>query len=312
MAKVIELQKTLDDHTKDELNEILAKFKKDPKKRHDHAANEVRKLIAEGKITSIFDETSLLNENLEEEQAEAKKAKRKEKREKEKAEKPIIDYDWKASPYEGRQVYALGHTVRILQESADKEYFLVQLPNGEERPAKQSTTRFEAVKDGYRERYVKDTSVRTASGSPSIHCGDDLAESLKGLGLNDLGKVAKENGIKDRFDGWADAGRNPGMIRMNLANVLRAKVRKGETVSILGEGNLKSAAQVGKKRAQELAAQAEAEKKAKAEAKTKADAERQAAKEAKAAEKAKAKEEKAKSKPTKTEKKAPKAKAEVA
>lgn len=58
--------------------------------------------------------------------------------------------------------------------------------------------------------------------------GDDIAALLKDA---DLGAVATANGID--LNRWA--GKNHGMVRMNLGNVLRGMVRRGEKVTIGGK-----------------------------------------------------------------------------
>lgn len=83
------------------------------------------------------------------------------------------------------------------------------------------------VPDEYRYRYGVDQN-----------CGDDVAKRLTakvtdpktGVDLEACRAVAGANGIEDRFDVWLHKGLNPGMVRMNLGNVLRGKARKGEEV----------------------------------------------------------------------------------
>ncbi len=58
--------------------------------------------------------------------------------------------------------------------------------------------------------------------------GDDIAALLKEA---NLAEVAKANGID--LNRWA--GRNNGMVRMNLGNVLRGMIRRGEKVIINGK-----------------------------------------------------------------------------
>ena len=82
----------------------------------------------------------------------------------------------------------------------------------------------DVVPGEYRERYK-------ATGGTN---GDFIATSLSKVaedGVEALASVKRENGIdKDRW-----AGFNPGMQRMNLANVLRGSFLKGETITILGK-----------------------------------------------------------------------------
>ena len=66
-------------------------------------------------------------------------------------------------------------------------------------------------------------------------CGDFIGTTLQAIckkdGLDSLNLIKSENGIE--ADRWATF--NPGMQRMNLANVLRGMFLKGETVTILGK-----------------------------------------------------------------------------
>jgi hypothetical protein len=80
------------------------------------------------------------------------------------------------------------------------------------------------VPDEYRYRYGADQN-----------CGDAIAKRLtaevttgNGVDLDRAREIAALNGIEDRFDGWVAKGLNPGMVRMNLGNVLRGMGRKAE------------------------------------------------------------------------------------
>ncbi len=73
------------------------------------------------------------------------------------------------------------------------------------------------VPDSYKTRYRQETG--------QDNCGDDVAEVLKG---HDVYEVMAQNGIPT--DRWE--GRNPGMVRMNLGNVLRGRVKRGEYVAV--------------------------------------------------------------------------------
>lgn len=88
------------------------------------------------------------------------------------------------------------------------------------------------VPEDYRLRYGADQN-----------CGDDLAKRLTDLVTVTEGKtshvdveacerIASANGLADRFDAWQTKGLNPGMLRMNLGNVLRGMVRRGEEVTL--------------------------------------------------------------------------------
>ena len=77
-------------------------------------------------------------------------------------------------------------------------------------------------------------SYKIAYG-PEQSCGDEIADLLKG---EDVHAVAKANGI-DADDKWGEGRRahgksplNPGMVRMNLGNVLRGRVKRGEYVVV--------------------------------------------------------------------------------
>lgn len=95
--------------------------------------------------------------------------------------------------------------------------------------AKAQAKKGSIVPDEYRYRYGVDQN-----------CGDDIAQRLKdrttdGKGNADMeavAEVAAKNGLSDRFDGWVARGLNNGQLRMNLGNMLRGKVRKGEEVTI--------------------------------------------------------------------------------
>ena len=80
------------------------------------------------------------------------------------------------------------------------------------------------VPDSYKIRYGSDQN-----------CGDDIADLLKG---EDVHGVAAANGI-DAEAKWGEGRRitgksplNPGMVRMNLGNVLRGRVKRGEYVVV--------------------------------------------------------------------------------
>lgn len=82
------------------------------------------------------------------------------------------------------------------------------------------------VPEDYRLRYGADQS-----------CGDAVAKALtakvttpNGVDLEACRDIAEANGKGDRFDAWVAKGLNPGMVRMNLGNVLRGMARRGEAV----------------------------------------------------------------------------------
>jgi len=85
----------------------------------------------------------------------------------------------------------------------------------------------------YRKEYAVDRKNKTASGNPTVSNGDRIAQAMRGLDLDACSKVAKENKLQDKFSGWAKL--NPGQQRMNLGNVLRGLVRKGEGATVQGK-----------------------------------------------------------------------------
>lgn len=87
------------------------------------------------------------------------------------------------------------------------------------------------VADTFRSQYKKDKSKKTESGAPSVHCGDVLASSMAGLDNDGIAKVARENKVD--ADKWSKL--NFGQIRMNLGNVLRGMIRRGEKVTVSGK-----------------------------------------------------------------------------
>ncbi len=149
---------------------------------------------------------------------------------------------WVESPWQGRKVFVpKGQAILQLEarENGPDEpetHFQVELVNGEVRGYPRESVRFNAIDDRYRDGYVHDSSVRTESGAISIHCGDDLSSLLLGYTQLELQGVAKENDLKNKFKLWVEKGLKPGMVRMNLGNILRARVKRGEKVLINGKG----------------------------------------------------------------------------
>lgn len=79
------------------------------------------------------------------------------------------------------------------------------------------------------------------------NCGDDMAQTLTayvtleratkknpdgGLDRAKLREVAADNGIADKLAKWEDRGLNGGLLRMNVSNVLRGMLRRGEQVKV--------------------------------------------------------------------------------
>lgn len=237
MAKLL-IKKPIDTLTLEEANAYLGD---NAKKRIDHARGALQKMVDAGEARIST--------------AKPRKAKE---------PKPEVTYEWDESHYEGRQVYTGSGTGEILQEgkgSDSKDYFEVQLRSGRVKAVLAKTVRFKAVKDEYRDGYVKEEEIRTASGAPSLHSGDSLAEALLGTGVVELGGIAKENGLTANYEGWLEKELNAGMIRMNLSNMLRGKIRRHEPITIYGEEDLERAAEKARTRyAKEAARAAKAKK----------------------------------------------------
>lgn len=93
------------------------------------------------------------------------------------------------------------------------------------------------VRAHYKTKYAKESPTKTGCGDEfdtafRDYCGDAEGEDL----LGKIKVVGNANGI-DAMDRWGhlkdrSGQTNVGMIRMNLANVLRGKFRKGEKVII--------------------------------------------------------------------------------
>jgi hypothetical protein len=93
------------------------------------------------------------------------------------------------------------------------------------------------VKSHYKTKYAKESPTKTGCGDDfdqafRTYCGDAEGEDLLGklktvANANGIDAMAKWGHLKDRT-----GNTNIGMIRMNLANVLRGRVRKGDKVTI--------------------------------------------------------------------------------
>jgi len=80
-----------------------------------------------------------------------------------------------------------------------------------------------------RQRYTVTKETRTASGRPSVDCGDEVATLLRGKTDADLAHIAEKNNLKDRWDTvWARL--KEGHRRMCLGNALRQIIKKGGTL----------------------------------------------------------------------------------
>lgn len=77
----------------------------------------------------------------------------------------------------------------------------------------------------------KTNVVETKDGTKkrAVDTGDNLAKAMRPLDIEQVKQVAKKNGLtlKDYP--------NPGMLRMNVGNMLRGLIRKGGKVDVLGK-----------------------------------------------------------------------------
>lgn len=279
---MIVLNKEINKHSKEELATMLGKLEMESHKRKDVMVNRVRYALHNGaEIETQFDEPQYDAE------LEAKH------QPKEKAAKPTIAFEWIESPYAGRQVYGSFGTGKVVSETPKgfepEAYFLIETANGE-KPYKEKSVRFNAVDDRARENMVIDNAIRTESGSPSIHSKNEIAYALKGSNSAEIKAVYYENGLGDLYEKKVEGGRNKGMLRMDLGNILAGRFRRGEHVVINGVADMGVAAQNGQRRAEEIArVQAEAkEAAAKARAEAAEEAKIKKAEKLKAAEEAKA------------------------
>lgn len=178
---------------------------------------------------------------------------------------PLIEtIKWsEETEYIGRTVYTTKGNAVITGVGTNEgnEYYLLEhKDSGEKFCRTAKSVRFKAVDDSYRDGYDVDRSVKTASGAPSISCGDLIADSLKGLTVEELAPIAAENGLKEKWDNWGHL--NPGMRRMNLGNMLRnMEVKEPGTVKILGH-KVEKAADIRHKQNAKIAEEAEKKRKA--------------------------------------------------
>lgn len=178
-----------------------------------------------------------------------------------KKEKPV--YDFSDTELKGSFVFTSGGKAVIEGYDAKHDRFQVKLADGTLRDYSKGAVRFKAVNDEYREKYVHDNSIKTESGSASIHCGDEVSGAMLGLTSSEVRSVAIENGLEEKHDQWQEKDLNHGMIRMNLGNMLRARHKKGEKVTFFGK-EPKEAAELRDAQLAEERKQAEKEKAEKA------------------------------------------------
>lgn len=80
----------------------------------------------------------------------------------------------------------------------------------------------------YRNKYRK-------QGDASC-CGDDISAAMKGEGDTPakVEAIAHANGLSDKYKSYTERNKplNNGMVRMNIGNLLRGKLKKGDDVQI--------------------------------------------------------------------------------
>jgi len=162
------------------------------------------------------------------EKAVTEKAAKKAKSVKEKKQpKP---HDWLDSKEKGAVLYITSGKAIVMKE--DETHYLMRVDGTDEQKAiPKTSTRTKAFNEEYRDKY-KQSETRTPSGSKSVSCGDAMATALNGLTVQQLKDVATKAGLGDRFKKWEHL--NPGMVRMNLGNVMRAAMNENETSERVG------------------------------------------------------------------------------
>ena len=229
--------KKLKDLTLVEINEEMEFASVDRHfKRIDHAQNFLEKQVQAGEITVNDDVASSFGLKT------AKKGSEVAKPDKPKRVRVTLNYEdftWYESTWQDTKVWVPKGKAFIIEEARpgkDKKetHFHVKLADGKTRVYAKHSVRFKPIDESYRDNYVHDSTVRTESGAISIYCGDTLSETLKGLVQDELQSVAKENGLDDKFRLWKEKN-NPGLTRMHLGNVLRARLNRGEEVLIHGK-----------------------------------------------------------------------------
>lgn len=87
--------------------------------------------------------------------------------------------------------------------------------------AKKKAVTGSVVDPSYQDGRYKKSNVKTAGGKRNaVDVDDKVAKALRGLDIAGMGKVARENGLGDRFrEKWSKL--NAGLCRMALGNAMR-------------------------------------------------------------------------------------------
>lgn len=190
------------------------------------------------------------------------KVEKAEKSKKEKVEKIVPVYNFTPSEqYQDRKVFTPKGVGFVKGFDIESKRFLLTNKEGKEFDVPEGSVKFKAVDDKYRENYVVDSSVKTRGGSPSINCGDDLAKATLGLVEEELGSIAKENGLEENWNKWKNL--NAGQRRMLLGNMLRNReTKEPNSIKIFGR-TISEAAENREKELHEERVKAEKEKETK-------------------------------------------------
>lgn len=128
----------------------------------------------------------------------------------------------------GKKVYTNRTVGKILAVSEDGKKYRVEQTDGKIRELTESSFSFEPRILDY--SYGQIEGKRIADGRPSRGVNDKVSQALES-DERFLEEIAAENGID--FSKYEKL--NTGMKRMTIGNILRARFKKGETVTIYGE-----------------------------------------------------------------------------
>jgi len=228
------IMKKLHEMTLEEINEQLEFAAHKTYGRVDHARNALKKLVDKGDMIyagkgAFYEGAKVAKvEKAEKAEKKTKKAEKKTKKAEKKTKKVFID-----DPNHkmiGQKVFTRfgTHSIKkIGHYEGNKEKLKAVLSNGKEIAL--NSCRTSAVDPEYRDRYPVDHEHKTMSGKPSIGVEDEITERLKGVGVETLHSVCRENKLDP--DRWKHL--NEGMQRMCLGNRLRGMARNGHRVTIL-------------------------------------------------------------------------------
>lgn len=128
----------------------------------------------------------------------------------------------------------------VLVDGEERKVRIGQVAMGEDgEPVEELTDdaevrRGDVFPEGIRETYVKG---KTEEGVPFIDCNDEVAEQLRGMSIEAVAKVAEQILGERTQAGWlalyttdreaeGKTALNPGMVRMNLGNRIRAALKR--------------------------------------------------------------------------------------